>query len=194
MRLFIDTATSDRWKYGRDIPDTTQPHMVRLAWLLEADDGTAVRDASHLIRLPSGVQMAGEAQHYTGIYQHFVEARGIKMFDVLTEFADALGEANLVVAHAWTGQRQVLERSLRFVGMPEREWPPSVDVMIKATNLILIPDMRPGGRYKWPSFDECCTKLLGASYRPTSDPVADGITRVQNVRTFYQNIVQAGLA
>lgn len=193
-KIFIDSATSDRWTYGRDIPDTIQPHMVRLAWVLEADDGSTVRDASHLIRMPQGVQMASEAQHYTGIYQHTIEARGMKMFDVLTEFADALGEANLIVAHGWSGQKQVLERSLRFVGMPAREWPDSVDAMIKSTNLVKIPSMRPGGAFKWPSFDECCVRFIGASYSPSMDPVADGITRVNNVRIFYKHIQLAGLA
>lgn len=193
-RLFLNTATSDRWKYGRDIPDTTQPHLIRLAWLLEADDGSTIREACHLIRLPEGVAIAGETQHITGIYQHHVEARGMRLFEVLSEFAYALGEADLVVAHAWTGEKQVLERSLRYVDMPARVWPPSLDVMFKAADLVQVPAMQPGRRWKWPSYDECCVKFLGASYRPTADPVGDGITRVRNVRTFYQNIVQAGLA
>lgn len=193
-RLYLDTATSDRWKYGKDIPDTTQPHIVRLAWLLETDAGATIRDASHLIRMPQGLQMAGETQHVTGIYQHAVDARGLKLFEVLTEFADALGEASLVVAFSLSGHKQVLERSFRYVGMPDRIWPPSLDAMIKATDIVKVPAMQPGRRWKWPSFDEACEKLLGGPYSPTMDPVADGITRVRNVRTIYMNIVRAGVA
>lgn len=193
-RLFLDTATSDRWKYGRDIPDTIQPHIVRLSWLLEADDGATIQDASHLIRLPPGVQIVGETQHVTGIYQHAVEARGMKMFDVLTEFAEALGKADLVVAFSWSGHRQVLERSFRYVGMPDRVWPESLDAMIKATDIVQVPAMQPGRKWKWPTLNECCERLLGAPYQPTMDPVADGMTRVRNVRTIYLNIVRAGVA
>ena len=193
-KIFIDTATSDRWKYGRDIPDTTQPHLIRLAWILETDAGATIRDACHLISMPTGEQPAGETQHVTGIYQHHIEARGMRMFEVLTEFSEALGEAGLIVAHAWTGQKQVLERSYRFVGMPAREWPPSFDVMIRGTDLVKIPAMQPGKKWKWPSFSECCERILGTPYTPTMDPVADGMTRVRNVRTFYNAIVQEGLA
>lgn len=192
-KIFIDTATSDRWTYGRDIPDTVQPHLVRLSWVLEADDNSTIRDASHLIRLPQGEKMASEAQHYTGIYQHTIESRGMKMFDVLTEFADALGEADLIVAHGWSGQKQVLERSLRYVGMPAREWPLSVDVMIKATNIVRIPAEGKAG-FKWPDYNQCCVRFIGASYIPTMDPVADGLTRVNNVRIFFKHIQLAGLA
>lgn len=193
-RIFINTATSDRWKYGRDIPDTTQPHMIRLSWILEEDDGSTIRDASHLIKLPPGAQVSGETQHVTGIYQHFIEARGMRMFEVLSEFGEALGEAQLVVAFSWSGHKQVLERSFRYVGMPERVWPPSIDAMIKATDIVQVPAMQPGRKFKWPSFDEACDRILGACYRPTDDPVADGMTRVRNVRTIYENIVRAGLA
>jgi hypothetical protein len=61
-----------------------------------------------------------------------------------------------------------------------------------------IPTGRPTGpRYKWPSFDQFCKRFLEPEkdgpqdttyYRPTSDPVADGLRRVHYVRVFYQMI------
>lgn len=189
--LYIDTATSDRWKFPRGSvkpEDEDQPHIVRLAWLLEAPDGSTVRDASHLIRLPQGQRMAGEAAHHLGIYDHNLQERGMDMFGVLSEFAEALGEAQLVVAHSWAFHRQVLERSFRFVGMPAREWPAHVCTMISSTNIVQVPKMQPGGGWKWPAFDETCERFLGRRIMLSLDPVADGIERVRAVRVFLSNI------
>lgn len=195
MNLYIDTATSDRWAFprkGEPAPDEVQPHMVRLAWLLEADDGSTIRDACHLIRLPQGLVIKGEAAHHTGVYDHFLHERGLGLASVATEFAEALGELceahGRIVAHSWAFHRQVLERSFRYVGLPAREWPDATCAMIKATDIVQIPRETPGGGYKWPSFDQCCTRFLGAPLRLTQDPVADGLQRVLAVRTFFSNI------
>lgn len=202
MNLYIDTATSDRWVFPRKgvtQPDEGQPHMVRLAWLLEGLDGTTIREASHLIKMPQGEQIKGEAAHHTGIYDHALQERGMAMFNVLTEFAEALGDVQLddinngmgtglVVAHSWAFHRQVLDRSFRYVGMPAREWPSAACVMIQGTNIVQIPKNQPGGGFRWPNFSECCERFLGAPLLPTSDPVADGIARVRAVRLFWSNI------
>jgi DNA polymerase III epsilon subunit-like protein len=191
MNLYIDTATSSWWQFprgGKPADDSLQPHMVRLAWLLEALDGTTVREASHLIRLPQGERMAQEAAHYLGIYDHFLLQLGKAMFDVLTEFAEALGEAKVVVAHSWAFHRQVLERSFRFVGMPARPWPTNICTMIRSTDIVCIPKQQPGGGNKWPSMEETCDRFLGRRLMPSMDPVADGIEKVRAVRVFLSNI------
>lgn len=191
MNLYIDTATSNRWNFPRGSvkpEDESQPHMVRLAWLLEAPDGSTVRDASHLIRLPQGQRMAGEAAHHLGIYDHNLQERGMDIFGVLSEFAEALGEAQLVVAHSWAFHRQVLERSFRFVGMPAREWPANVCTMISSTNIVQVPKEQPGGGFKWPNFDQASERFLGRRLRPTLNPVTDGIDKVRAVRLFLSNI------
>lgn len=194
-RIIVDTATSGRWDYKSGADDSLQPHMVRLSWILEDEAGATIRDASHLIRLPLGAVTESAAAHATGIYDHILEAEGIRMFDVLSEFGDALGEdVGLVVAFNWTGHRKVLDRSFRYVGMANREWPVNLDVMIKSTDLVKVPAMQPGKQYKWPTFDQACGILLNDVCRPTSAPVADGLARVRNVRTIYQYIVSAEMA
>lgn len=208
MNLYIDTATTDRWKFpnkGVPRPDSDQPYMVRLAWLLEADAGRTVREACHLIRLPADEQMAGEAAHWTGIYDHQVQARGRDLFNVLSEFADSLGEiqqaeiqrgepkhgTGFVVGHSWEFHKQVLERSFRLVGMPARTWPPNICTMIKSTDIVQVPKQTPGGGYKWPSFDEASERMTGKRYAPTMDPVADGFARVRTVRLFLSHIMRS---
>lgn len=198
--LYVDTATSDKWRYpikGEPQPDEQQPHMVRLAWLLTEDDGRTVRETCHLIRLPLGERMASEAAFYAGVFDHQLDERGMKMFGVLTEYAEALGEVRpvevengggLIVAHNWHHHRQVLERSLRYVGMPARTWPESLCAMIKATKIVGIEKKQPGGGFKWPTFDECHERMMGQRYMPSSDPIADGIARVRAVRTFKSYI------
>lgn len=189
MRLFVDTATSDRWKYRSD-DDEQQPFLVRLTWLLEQDDGNTIRDASHLVRLPGDVRMAGEAAHYTGIYDHQLQSRGLSLSAVLGEFSEALGEANAVVGHSWQHHKQVLERCYRQLGWPAREWPSGFCVMIKGAPFTKIPKMAPGGGWRWPTFDDCSEMLLGKPYVPSMDPVADGVDRVRTVRAVF-NIIQS---
>jgi len=200
MNLYVDTATSHRWNFPRGgvtPPDEGQPHMVRLAFLLEKPDGTTIREACHLIRMPQGERMNSEAAHHLGLYDHHLQERGKAIADGLTELAEVLGEVQLglcmgdagcVIAHSWAFHRQVLERSFRYVGMPAREWPPAVCAMISATNIVQIPKNQPGGGWKWPDFNQCCERFVGSPLRPTMDPVADGIARVRAVRIFWSNI------
>lgn len=190
-RLIFDTATSGKWIYGSKIQDEIQPHMVRLSWSLEDEAGETIRDTSHLIRLPAGVAMEQQAAHVTGVYQHKLEEYPcFGLFEVLTEFADALGEAGLVIAFGWSGQKQVLERSFRYVGMPAREWPPHFDAMMKATNVVKIPSDKIGALYKWPTFNQANEFFAGRQYMPSGNPISDGLLRVRCVRTFYLNTVE----
>lgn len=193
MILYLDTATSDRWIFPRrgiPAPDDSEPHMVRLGWLLEDETSKTASEACHLIRLPPGLRMAGEAAHHTGIYDHALSERGMEMFNVLSEFAEALGKASLVVAHSWQFHKQVLERSFRYVGMPAREWPETACAMIKATDIVQIPKQAPGGGYRWPAYTDCCLRF-GLSAERLHDPIEDGVGRVRNVRVFWSNICRA---
>lgn len=216
MILYLDTATSDLWLFPRKgipVEDDREPHMVRLSWLLEPGDGRTEREACHLIRLPTGLSMGHlsipaerhRVASVTGIYDHALNERGMDMFDVLTEFAEALGQASLVVAHNWHFHKQVLDRSFRYVGMPAREWhdadkdPGGAGVatscaMFKATNIVQIPKQALGGGFRWPRFDECCERFCGGALHMGADPVAHGIERVRAVRVFWQNIVRAANA
>lgn len=189
--MYLDTATSDRWLFprgGQPVADERQPHMVRLAWTLEDETGKTSSEACHLVRLPAGVRMANEAAGHTGIYDHNIFERGMDMFNVLSEFAEALGQANIVVAHSWQFHKKVLERSFRYVGMPARDWQETACAMIQATNIVQVPMQSPGGGFKWPSFDQCLERFCGGvPYRPI-DPVESGIQRLRAVRVFWAAI------
>ena len=56
--LYIDTVVDAPWPVV-ETAGTELPHMVRLAWALEAPSSELIRFASHLIRLPHGVSMDG---------------------------------------------------------------------------------------------------------------------------------------
>ena len=190
MILYVDTAISGPWQYRQGkaappIPDEQQPHLVRLAWVLEGPDSRAVREACHLVRLPDGAEMDNKTAFATGIFNQLLVERAMRPRNVLAEFADVLNESSRIIAHNWQHQRHVIECSFRREGMTVPDWPPHACAMQEVTNLVQIPRKAPGGGYKWPSFDEAFEHFFGRRWQPTMHPNADGLGRVQAVRTFH---------
>jgi hypothetical protein len=208
MRLFLDTALNDTWNYpirGEPQPDAIQPHMVRLAWSLEGDEGP-VAYASHLIKLPLGIRMMRGASEHTGIFDRDLEDYGVSQYSALSEFCEALSRASLIICHNWTHHRLVLERELRkpdehgnarmweitswgieTVGMPAI-WPSVVCTQIALTPVLKIERKAPGGGYLWPSFTAASSHLLGVAPPITFNPKNDGIDRLVHLRAFFAAI------
>lgn len=212
-RLYVNVATSDTWNYGRDAEEEDQPDMVRLAWLLERDDGTELAEACHLIPLPEGHKMNPLASQFNGIYdRHLIPSDGtMTQFGVMTEFCEeALSQTDLIVAFAWEFHRRVLERELRRpdpdnvdrmfevsakgikqVGRQRMPlWPTAIDVQLSLKPLLQIENPGRAG-YKIPSFHDASDRITG-NYPPLStDPKKNGFARVHRVRLFYQHMLQA---
>lgn len=186
--LYVDVATNDRWLFASGASDDVQPYMVRLSWLLEADNSSTLAEACHLVRLPVDLRMADEAAFVTGIMDHALQARGISLDAVMTEFAAQLEQAQRVVAFGWEARRKILERSYRLLNRHTPTWPESGCAMIEATNVVKIPRQAPGGGYKWPSFDQACERCFGQSLMPSMDSVADGLKRVRAVRVIWSHV------
>lgn len=187
--LYVDTAISDRWVFQpADTPDEQQPHLTRLAWLLEEADGASInRTACHLVRLPPNALLSPDHAHEVGIFGHHLQQSGRSLSGVLTEFAEALGEADLIVGFNLSLQRKVLERSFRYLGWPARPWPQQVCAMISATPIVQVPRKDRRGGYQWPSFAATCERF-GIRLPPPARPEDDGNHRLHAVRLFYSNI------
>jgi hypothetical protein len=188
--LYFDTALNDRWVFGRGerIPDEEQPHLVRLAFILEGGGFRRIADACHMTRLPPGQRMSPGATKANGIMDADLLNSGMTLSSVITEFAMALGKADLVVAHNIAHHKRVITRSIAYLGWPERVWPPLGCAMIGAKDIVKIERKAPGGGFLFPSFDACYERFVGPAPLPSGEPVMDGFKRVEAVRLFWSNI------
>lgn len=190
MILYVNAAANDEWDFRREVPDENQPSLVRLAWLLEADDGTLKDQACHIVSLPPGVRMASNAAFNTGIFDHHIRDLGMTLDGVLEEFTETLGRASLVVGHAWEFQKRILDKSFRLLGKHTPNWRKTACAMLEATDIVKIPSDRPGYAFKRPSFAQCYQQFCGGQLIPLVDPKQAGIQRVEAVRLFWHNILR----
>jgi hypothetical protein len=194
--LFIDTATSDnQWRFDepheKGFSDDNQPHMVRLAWALESDgeDGGVLRHACHLVALPEAVHMVPEHAMRIAVFEHQIDARGVPMIEVMTEFFEALNEASIIVAHNWRLHRLVLERSMRLVGLNHERWNHKAHCMkCEGGHLVGIQGAGGPGTFKEPSFFDITELVMGSLPMVSTDPVAEGMSRIDRLRAFYHEL------
>lgn len=212
-RLYVNIATSDEWKFNREVSEDEQPDMVRLAWLLDRDDGTELADACHLIRLEPGRRMDPTAVTYTGITNKDLETYGYSQFGAMTEFLEeAVSQASVIVAFSWEYHRRVLERELRRPDPDSHDrmfevsaqgikqvgrqhlplWPVALDVMISLRPLLQIENPGRAG-FKLPSFQEASDRITGNNPPLSLDPIENGRVRVARVRAFHQYMMQSKL-
>ena len=199
--LFIDAALSEnKWHFDEPheggFADDSQPHMVRLAWVLEDPEDEVIRFTCHLIRLPEEVGISSLHAMNIALFQHQLEARGVPMIDVLEEFFDVLKESSVIVTHNWRLQRLVLERSMRSVGLNHEVWNHKTRCMMKEGGPVAgIQGPGGPGTYKDPDFAELTAAVVGSQPMVSTDPIAEGLNRVDRLRAFYhelQRIKKAG--
>jgi hypothetical protein len=194
--LFVDTAMSDnQWHFDEPheggFADDNQPHMVRLAWALESDgeEGDVLRHACHLVGLPEGARITAEHAIRTSVFEHQVSARGQPMIDVLEEFFEALNEAGTIVAYNWRLQRLVLERSMRSVGLNHERWSHKTHCMkSEGGPLVGIQGIGGPGTFKEPTFFEITELVMGSVSMVSTDPIAEGMSRIDRLRAFYHEL------
>jgi DNA polymerase III epsilon subunit-like protein len=190
--IIVDTAANTRWDFNdKDPLSPTQAHLIRLAVLLMDETSETINEHCTLIRLPSDAHIDPGAQRFHGISEAVLGERGVSMTGALTELANSVGVARLIVAHNWQYRARELDRSFALVGMPQRVWPESYCLQIKGAPVVGIERQAPGGGFAWPRFEDCCDKFLGRRLFPTDDPVHDGLLRVQALREFYLRISAA---
>jgi hypothetical protein len=189
--LFVDTAMSDiNWKFDEPhdggFTDDNQPHMVRLAWLLEDKEGEVLRFASHLVNLPPETRITPDHAMRSAIFDHQVQARGHPMIYVLEEFFEALKEAGKIVAHNWRLNQLLLERSMRSVGLNHDRWNHETFCMMKKGGPIVgIQGAGGPGTFKEPSFSEITQCVMNSLPMVATDPMEEGMRRIDRLRAFY---------
>jgi len=172
MKIFIDTETTGLPKH-RNAPYTdvgNWPRLVQLAWVIIDGNGRELSAVERIVK-PDGFTIPNEAAEIHGITTEMAKQKGIRLVEVLAEFAAALEQSKTVVAHNVEYDRPVLEAEYIRAGMKCVLGSKNlICTMESSTNYCALP-----GRYgyKWPSLDELHRKLFNESMGKAHNALVD---------------------
>ncbi len=173
MYLIFDTETTGVPRlYDAPVSDTENwPRVVQIAWRNCDAHGRKKVSKSYIIR-PEGFTIPKEAKRIHGISTSQAKRVGIPIDEVLNEFAEALSESSVVVAHNLQFDLNIISAEFYRIGV-RRPFHKQTQVctMKDSTEHCELPGRF--GSYKWPKLPELYFKLFGKSVLETHDAGAD---------------------
>ena len=172
MYLFFDTETTGlpkRW--NAPVTDLDNwPRMVQLAWLLYDSRDQEIKRANRII-IPEGFIIPPAASKVHGITTKRAIEEGINLTDSLKEFADALNEADFLIAHNISFDEVIVGAEFLRKEVPNRlKDIPKICTMKTTTNICKIPGKN---GYKWPNLTELYQTLFSKGFDNAHDALAD---------------------
>jgi DNA polymerase III epsilon subunit-like protein len=172
MKIFIDTETTGLPKRRRaPYTDVSNwPRLVQLAWVVVDANGRELSAVERIVR-PDGFSIPTEAANIHGITTDMAKRKGVKLADILLEFAAALEQSRIVVAHNIDYDRPVLEAEFLRSGMKcflgNKQL---ICTKNTSTDYCALPGRY---RYKWPTLDELHQKLFNAPMGAAHNALVD---------------------
>ena len=153
MYLFFDTETTGL-PIDRNAPISmlsNWPRLVQIAWLVYDDLQQQLEEFSAIIR-PDGFLIPNEAARVHGITTEMALEEGVELRDVMIRFAEAVAEADLIVAHNISFDEKVVGAEFLRIEIPHQLFETQrLCTMTVATEFCQIPG--PYG-FKWPTLSE----------------------------------------
>ena len=172
MYLFFDTETTGlpkNWK--APVTDLENwPRMIQIAWILCDEAGNKLDTQVHIIK-PEGFSIPSGASDVHGITTEMAHEQGISLLEVLTQFNEAVNQANYTVAHNISFDEKIMGAELLRKDLPSSfEFTTKLCTMKSSTAYCKIP-----GRYgyKWPTLAELHIKLFGEDFEDAHDALVD---------------------
>jgi hypothetical protein len=178
--LFVVTDTTGQWKYKEEPDFPGQPHMIRLAWIYEADGRDSTPRSEIIWPDPSWTFEDG-AVRFHGIDRAFATDVGTLVGSVLAEFDNLYREANAVIMFGAQFQQSVLRRAHIDAGIPSPTPMLVIDAFQEIRKLVHVNAPR--------DFASCVQHCTGEPLRLSSDPVMAGALRVTGLREIWRKIV-----
>lgn len=192
--MSLQTDTTGAWNWRGSIADADQPHMVRLAWVID-EDGEIVQEWCKLIRPKTHWEFEPDAMIANGISREIAETIGVPLNYVMAGFVADLDTVDRVVAFNADFHTKVLQRSAIEVGLNGAHLfneHPVACAMRRATDIVQKPRMQPGGGYSWPKLVEAYA-FFGGDDLPSldMDPIERGIAMARCVHVIDQGILDS---
>jgi len=185
MRLLIDTAGTgmQSWKLDRHHPD--QPYLTRLA--LFSDDPSTGGPICALTWAPVAIEV--EARAFYGISAQDLADAG-QGSEIFSHFLDLLSRADSVAGYSVASHKRLLDRTARYLGLPDIQWPHSICLMHLAAPIVQV--RRERGRWVWPKMDDAYRHFTGTDLLRPADPLAAGIKLIKAANEINAGIEQHG--
>jgi len=172
MFLFFDTETTGLPRnYNAPLSDLDNwPRLVQLAWVVYNNQEKKIGEANYIIK-PEGFLIPEQASNVHGISTEKALAEGHALENVLDQFAQAIQEAKILIAHNMSFDEKIMGAEFMRKKM-EHDLFNTIRVCTKeeATDYCQLPG---NYGYKWPRLDELHIKLFGENFDGAHDALAD---------------------
>ncbi len=172
MYLFFDTETTGLpQNYKAPVTDLDNwPRLVQLAWLVYDSNGKKTSSREMIIK-PEGFVIPEESSKVHGITTKDAKERGISLKSALDEFAKAIKDSQVVVAHNVSFDEKIIGAEFLRKNV-EHDLFNTIRVCTKeeATDYCQIPGYY---GYKWPRLSELHIKLFGEDFEDAHDALVD---------------------
>jgi len=193
MRLIVAAETTGKWNFHEhDDTHPSQPHLVRLAAILEDDEANVIDEMCDVVWPDLTWTFEEGAVRAHGIDRIAALAPGKGLVDVMQRAADMTTYGpTTIIGFGVDFQIKVLKRACAEAGITWTDLP-KFDCMMEARDIVKQPRMASGGGYMQPSFPNAyrCIARVQLPDLLAMDPVAAGAAKVAAVRTIYHGILR----
>jgi len=182
--IVFDTETTglpeDNYASFRD--SAKWPHIIQLSYITYDTETKEILEYSdRVVKLDPSVMITPESIAIHQITREKSESQGIPMKDVLTEFAQSIQTADMIVGHNIIFDKRIITVELYRHGIKNCFYNkigaiPEYCTMKRTTDLCAIPKVNPktGETYhKFPTLTELHSKLFGVAPKGTHNAIAD---------------------
>lgn len=173
MYLFFDTETTGLPNnYNAPIEDLDNwPRLVQLAWVIYDENAEQKTGANFIIK-PEGFVIPEQASRVHGITTEKAAKEGRPLISVLEEFARAVGDSKLLIAHNISFDEKIIGAEFLRKNITHNFFNTvKFCTMKESTDLCQLPGNY--GDYKWPRLSELHIKLFGKDFADAHDALAD---------------------
>jgi hypothetical protein len=192
--LYAQTDTTGRFNFREPITYTEQPNMVRLACVI-AEDAEIIGSWCVLIRPNNTWVVEDDAVVAHGVTLEDGLERGVPVEQAMARFVGWLDDVGRVCAFNVDFHRKVLERA---AFQSRLGWAHLFDgktmacAMRRATDIVRIPRMAPGGGLSWPKLRDAYEFFSDGEELPSPDldPIERGIALARCVYLIDRGIIE----
>src|SRR5210317_1742386 len=175
MYLIFDTETTGlpkRW--DAPLSDSENwPRCIQIAWQIHDAEGALLSHEDYLIQ-PDGFTIPFDSEQVHGISTALAEADGVPLTEVLTKFNKAIGQAEFIIGHNVSFDRNIMGAEYLRLGLRDPlEEKSVIDTCTEETaQLCQLPGGR-GGKYKLPTLSELYHFLFQVGFEEAHNETAD---------------------
>jgi hypothetical protein len=191
--LYCQTDTTGRFLFREQITYTGQPHLVRLACVI-ADEKEIIGEWCYLIRPRGSWVFEDDAVVAHGVSPETAQRLGVPQAQAVGRLIGWLDDVDRVCAfnldfHSKVLQRAAFECQLHWQHLFHDKV--MACAMRRATDIVRIPRMAPGGGFSWPKLRDAYEFFSDGEELPPPDldPIERGIALARCVYLIDRGII-----